>query len=156
MSNPVNWFHITTKDVEGLGKFYTEAFDWKVKPGPGGMLFADTGKGGIPGGIAAPMPGDETSAIHIYIGTKNIDESLARVEAHGGRPAMPKMELPDNMGWIAGFIDPAGHFVGLWQQGAPAPKARRAAKKAAKSAKKATKKAAKATKKAAKKAAKKR
>ena len=33
MSNPVNWFHITTKNVEGLEKFYGEALGWEMRPG---------------------------------------------------------------------------------------------------------------------------
>ena len=129
MSNPVNWFHITTKNVEGLGKFYGEAFDWKMSPGPGGMVFAETGAGGIPGGIAAPMDGSEASSIHIYVGTPDIDAQLARIERAGGKSAGFKHELPPGMGWISGFIDPAGNFVGLWQRpelppAAPKKKAR--------------------------------
>jgi predicted enzyme related to lactoylglutathione lyase len=157
MSNPVNWFHITTQDVEGLGKFYGEAFDWKMSAGPGGMIFADSGAGGIPGGIAAPSPGgDEKSTIHMYVGTPNIEAQLARIEKAGGRPAGFKHDLGNDMGWISGFIDPAGNFVGLWQRPEPPPEApkkkaaRKAAKKATKAAEKATKKAAKAAKKAAK------
>jgi predicted enzyme related to lactoylglutathione lyase len=157
MANPVNWFHISVKEVEPIAKFYGEAFDWKMKPGPGGMVFIDTGKGGIPGGIATTQDGSDHFPIHIYAATDNIEAQLARVEKAGGKVAMPKMPLPEGMGWIAGFTDPAGNFVGLWEQ-VPQPKAprRRAAakakKKAAKSAKKADKKAAKGVKKAAKKA----
>ena len=152
MANPVNWFHISAKEVEPLAKFYGEAFDWKLSPGPGGMAFAESGKGGIPGGIATLPPGQENSTIHIYVGTDNIEAQLERVEKAGGKTAMAKMALPPGMGWIAGFVDPAGNFVGLWQQDTPPPKAKRAAarKPAKKTAKKAAKKGAK---KAAKKAA---
>jgi predicted enzyme related to lactoylglutathione lyase len=160
MSNPVNWFHITAKDDEGLTKFYGEAFDWKMSAGPGGMAFADTGKGGIPGGIAAPMDGSEHSKIEMYVDTHNIDEQLARIEKAGGRPAGFKHDLPEGMGAISGFIDPAGNFVGLWQRppappAAPKKAARKAAKKAAKAAKKGAKKAVKVAKKAARKGARK-
>ncbi len=158
MANPVNWFHISVKEVEPTAKFYGEAFDWKLKPGPGGMVFIDTGKGGIPGGIATSQDGKDFP-IHMYVGTDSIDEQLARIEKAGGKTFMPKMELPEGMGWIAGFTDPLGNFVGLWEQ-VPQPKApKRAAakaakaeKKAAKGAKKAEKKAAKGAKKAAKRA----
>ena len=47
----------------------------------------------------------------------------------GGKPAMPKIELPGGMGWISGFIDPAGNWVGLW---APAKKPAAATKTSAK------------------------
>jgi predicted enzyme related to lactoylglutathione lyase len=155
MANPVNWFHISVKEVEPIAKFYGEAFDWKMSPGPGGMAFADTGKGGIPGGIATLPPGSEHATIHVYVGTDDIEEQLERIEKAGGKRAMPKTPLPPGMGWIAAFIDPAGNFVGLWESAPkpkPTPKRRPVAKKAAKrpAAKKAAKKP------AAKKAAKKR
>jgi predicted enzyme related to lactoylglutathione lyase len=157
MANPVNWFHISAPHVEPLAKFYGEAFDWKLKPGPGGMVFAETGEGGIAGGIAPIMDGSDKSTIHIYVDTPDIEAQLARIEKAGGRPAMPKQELPDNMGWISGFIDPANNFVGLWQRPPqalkPVAKRRAPAKKAV--AKKAAPKKAAAKKAAPKKTAKK-
>ena len=125
------------------------------------MAFADTGKGGIPGGIAGIMDGSDKPSVHIYIGTDSIEKQLARIERAGGKVAHGKTPLPPGMGWIAGFIDPAGNFVGLWEnapQAKPTPKRRAPAKKVAKKApakKPAAKKAA-AKKPAAKKAAKKR
>ena len=94
MANPVNWFHISVKDVEHVAKFYGEAFDWKIKPGPDGMAFADTGKGGIPGGIAGIMDGSDKPSVHIYIGTDSIEKQLARIERAGGKVAHGKTPLP--------------------------------------------------------------
>jgi predicted enzyme related to lactoylglutathione lyase len=158
MANPVNWFHISVKEVAPIAKFYGEAFDWKLGPGPGGVTFADTGAGGIHGGISGIMDGSDKPSVLIYVGTADIDAQLARIEKAGGRPSGPKMPLPEGMGAIAHFHDPAGNLVGLWEggpQAAPAaPKRRAAAKKAAKKSaakKTATKKPA--AKKAAKKSA---
>src|SRR5262249_19332881 len=148
-------FHVSAKDVERSAKFYGEAFDWKLKSDMG-MVFADTGKGGISGGIATIQDGSGQGSIRIYVGTPNIDAQLARIEKAGGRPVMPKPPPPPGMGWIAGFLDPEGNFVGLWEQAEqpkPAPKRRAAPKKKAAAKKPAAKKAAK---KPAKKAAKKR
>lgn len=174
MGHPVNWFHIQASDVKALEAFYKKTFGWKMSAGPGGMAFIAPDPGGIAGGIAPAMDGQ--NSISIYVGVDNVDAHLAKIAKAGGAAAMPKMELPDGMGWIAGFTDPAGNFVGLWQAGAAmaaaaapakAPKAKKAAKKpapkkaakvAAKAkpaAKKAPKKAKAAPKKAAKKAAKK-
>jgi predicted enzyme related to lactoylglutathione lyase len=150
MSNPVNWFQIAGKSAEPLVDFYGEVFEWKMKPGPGGMQFVQPEAGGIPGGIGPTMDG---SAAHVtfYVGVDDIDATLACVSEAGGRPAMEKMPLPENMGWIAGFLDPAGNWVGLWQQGAPPPAPRKTARRA--SAKKAAAKKAVAKKAAPKKAA---
>ncbi len=160
MANPVTWFHISAQNPESLAKFYGEAFDWTITPGPG-MSFVDTHKPGISGGIAGIMDGTDKSTIHIYAETNNIEAQLERVVKAGGRVAHGRQDLGGNMGWISGFIDPAGNYVGRWQRppsaAKPAPKRRAAAKKA--TAKKAApKKAAKkkaAPKKTAKKAAKK-
>jgi hypothetical protein len=59
------------------------------------------------------------------------------------------MDLPGGMGRIAGFLDPEGNWVGLWEPGKPAKKAAPAKKASAKKA--AKKKPAKKAKKAAKK-----
>jgi predicted enzyme related to lactoylglutathione lyase len=158
MANPVNWFHISAKEVGPLAKFYGEAFDWKLAPRPdmGGMVFADSGKGGIQGGIAANQDGSDKSTIQIFVGTDSIEAQLERVVKAGGKPAMEKTALPPGMGWIAGFLDPAGNFVGLWQQVAPPPKAKRASSPRKPAAKKAAPKRAAAKKAAPKKAAPKR
>jgi hypothetical protein len=55
---------------------------------------------------------------------------------------MPPMDLPQGMGRIAGFVDPAGNWIGLWAPGKTRPVAPRATNGAAKKA--ATKKAKKA------------
>jgi uncharacterized protein len=158
MSNPVNWFQIAGKTAEPLIEFYGKAFDWKMGPGPGGMTYVQPDAGGIPGGIGSTADGSERS-LQIYVGVTDIDAQLARIEAAGGKAAMPKMPLPNDMGWIAGFTDPAGNWVGVWQAGPgasppPAPKraARKSAqKKAAPKKRAAAKKAAAPKKKAAKK-----
>jgi predicted enzyme related to lactoylglutathione lyase len=146
MANPVNWFQISGKSAEPLVEFYGKAFDWKIDAGPGGMMFVTPEAGGIPGGIGATADGSEKS-LAIYVGVSDIDAQLARIEAAGGKAAMPKMELPQQMGWIAGFLDPVGNWVGLWQAGPgagppPAPAKRTARKAAKKPVKKAAKKGA--------------
>jgi uncharacterized protein len=145
MGHPVNWFQIAGKEKgEALQHFYKQVFDWKYSPSPdGSMMMVAPEKGGIAGGIGNTMDGSEKS-VAVYVDTHDIDATLAKVVAAGGHPAMPKMELPGGMGWIAGFIDPAGNFTGLWQgaKKTPAPRAKRAAAKKKAAPKKAAKKGA--------------
>ena len=54
-------------------------------------------------------PGD----VVVYIGTEDIDATLARIEALGGRTLVPKSEIP-GFGWFAHFADPSGNRVGLY------------------------------------------
>jgi predicted enzyme related to lactoylglutathione lyase len=50
----------------------------------------------------------------LYLGTDDIDATIARVEAAGGKIVMPKMEIPNN-GWTAWVNDPSGNRIGLFQ-----------------------------------------
>lgn len=61
----------------------------------------------------------------------SIAKQLEKVAKAGGKMAMPPMELPNDMGTIAGFSDPAGNWIGLWEAPKKAKK-RKAAKKAVK------------------------
>ena len=149
MAHPVSWFQITGRDGTALQDFYRSIFDWRMSSLPGGdMLMVAPEKDGIAGGVGSSLDG--TSNVTVFASVDDLAAHLKRVQDAGGEIAMPPMELPGGeMGWIAGFTDPAGNWVGLWQ---PPAKPRIAKKSARKAAKK--KAAPKAAKKTAKKAAK--
>ncbi len=161
MGHPVTWFQIQGKDGDALAAFYKKAFAWQMSDAVGGGMQMvapekDASGDGIAGGIGASMDG--SSGVAVYVNCQNIDAQMAKIEAAGGRRAMPNTVLDGGFGTIAGFLDPAGNWTGLWEPAAKpeAPKKKAAKKTAKKAAKKATKKTAKkATKKAAKKATKK-
>lgn len=138
MGHPVTWFQIQGQNGKALAAFYKKAFNWKMSPGGGGLMMVNPDKpGGIAGGVGDSSNGQ--SSVTVYIECDDIDKHLAQIEKLGGRTVMSKMALPQNMGFIAGFVDPASNWIGLWQ---PAPKKparkstrRPAAKKATKNAK---------------------
>jgi predicted enzyme related to lactoylglutathione lyase len=153
LAHPVTWFQISGKDGAALEAFYKNIFDWKMRPSPdGSMAMVDPEKGGIAGGVGPSRDGNPN--VTVYANVDDIAAHLKRIQDGGGQIAMPPMELPEGMGWIAGFTDPAGNWVGLWQPGKPPPAARKTARKAAKktAAKKASAKKASAKKASAKKA----
>ncbi len=129
MAHPVNWFQIGGPNGKLLQSFYKSVFGWKMQgaPGPGDMQMVEKEGDGIPGGVVTSMNGQPSVAV--YVGVGDIDAQLGKIERAGGHMAMPKMELPAGMGFIAGFTDPAGNWVGLW---APAKKPAPATKKSAK------------------------
>jgi predicted enzyme related to lactoylglutathione lyase len=134
VAHPVNWFQIEGKEVPPLQKFYKKVFDWRLSPSPDGSGMVMVGKepDGIGGHIGASRTGK--AGIAVYIGVGDVAAHLKKVQDAGGEVAMPPMELPGGMGWIAGFFDPAGNWVGLWQAGkpsAPAKSVRKAARKKA-------------------------
>jgi uncharacterized protein len=122
MGNPVNFFQITAADGGPLQTFYKQVFAWKMSPGPSGLMMVASEKGGIAGGVGTSQSG--TSSVALYVRVADVSVHLGKVELAGGKTAMPPFELPGGMGTIAGFLDPAGNWIGLWQE--PAKPARRA------------------------------
>jgi predicted enzyme related to lactoylglutathione lyase len=116
MANPLCHFEFMVSDVEKAKTFYSRVFDWKFGdmslPGTQ-YLSIDTGT--PPGGgmmkkpDTAPMFG-----LSSYFFVDNIDETLKKVTAAGGRVQMPKMEIP-TIGWWALFMDPDGIPVVIFE-----------------------------------------
>lgn len=53
----------------------------------------------------------------IYLnGGEDLQNILGRVEGAGGRILLPKIQLPDNHGFIAQFTDSEGNRIGLFSQ----------------------------------------
>jgi uncharacterized protein len=124
MPHPVSWFQIQGPDGAALAEFYRQVFKWRMSMAPDGsmMMVEADGPGGIAGGIGTSMSGGP--AVSVYINAVDLESRLTMIEAAGGRMAMPPMELQGGMGSIAGFIDPAGNWIGLWEPGRLPPKAR--------------------------------
>ena len=125
MGNAVSFFAIQGKDGKALQKFYKKVFDWKTHMGYGDMMMVDPVKpDGIAGGISAVQAGPPMTSV--YVNVDNIEKQMKKIEKAGGKIAMPRHDLPSGMGSIAGFTDPEGIWVGLWE----APKSvKKAAKK---------------------------
>jgi uncharacterized protein len=96
--------------------FYTELFGWKHQEMPGDYWMFDTGSnlgGGYnpvgSGGLYDVKPGE----VLVYVSTDDIDASLAKAEALGGKTITGKSPIP-GIGWYAIFEDPTGNKVGLY------------------------------------------
>jgi predicted enzyme related to lactoylglutathione lyase len=130
MAHPVSFFQISAADGKPLQAFYQTVFSWKLSLGPGDPIaMVAPEKDGIPGGVGSSQDG--SSNVTVYISVDDVRAHLDLVSQAGGQVVMQPMELPGGMGSIAGFTDPAGNWIGLWQSPPkkPAP-ARRAAVKA--------------------------
>jgi predicted enzyme related to lactoylglutathione lyase len=131
MGNPVSWFEINGRgDGMRLQSFYREAFGWRMKPAPGApMMLVTAEKGGIAGGVGPSQTG--APSVAVYVTVKNLESHLEKIEKAGGTRALPPMDLPEGWGRIAGFTDPDGNWVGLWQPGKKPAAPKRTAKKPA-------------------------
>ena len=123
-SHPVVHIEIPASNANAAGKFYGEVFGWKIEADQMYNYVQFQAEGGPGGGfpqLGGPAPLEyRPDSLLVYIGTDDIDATLAQVEAHGGKTVMPKTEIP-HVGWWAVFSDPTGNrvalFTGTGQQG---------------------------------------
>ena len=111
MAHPVVHFEIGCKDKEKTSEFYRRVFGWVIEAGPMGRIDTDAGSG-INGHIAA-LGHEPHQFTHFYIETDDVDASLAKVEAEGGKTVVPPVQIPT--GTFAWFSDLEGNTVGLWK-----------------------------------------
>jgi uncharacterized protein len=103
---------ISALDREASGKFYAELFDWEVQQMPE-MEYAtfETGEG-VGGGFNPVREGYPAGTITFYVETDDVDATLAKAEALGGRILATRTEIP-GVGWFGMFADPSGNMIGL-------------------------------------------
>ena len=121
MGNPVVRFEIGAADDQPLVRFYGELFAWNLQPVSEGYTLVDTRGGqGINGGIGRSDTGEPWATF--YVEVDDLQATLERAEALGGRTVVPVIELPGMA--FAMFDDPDGLLVGL-VYGEEAPQAAR-------------------------------
>lgn len=118
MQTKINWFEIPSADFSRAVKFYETIFDSKLKVEqfgefPMGIFGGPDGDSVgcvIHGEHFAPNPNGPV----LYMdASSGLDAVLSRIEAAGGRIVMEKMELPQDLGYIAHFIDTEGNRLAL-------------------------------------------
>jgi predicted enzyme related to lactoylglutathione lyase len=109
MANPVTWFEIIGKDGGKLQKFYGDLFGWKIDANnPMNYGMVDNGGAGINGGVGT----GEGPSLTVYVEVADLQATLQKVEAAGGKTVMPVMDVPGGP-TIAQFADPEGNVVGI-------------------------------------------
>jgi len=115
MGNPLVHFELMVSDVERAKEFYGKIFDWEFKTDDGMPEYSMINTGAEPGGGLMKKPAEAPQfALTQYFQVDSIEETLGKVEAAGGKPAMPKMEIPE-IGWWSMFFDPDGIPVMIFQ-----------------------------------------
>jgi len=111
--HPIVHIEFSAKDREAAGRFYGSIFGWKVQQMPE-MNYATFEAEGGPGGGFNPV-GDDTPAgtVLVYIETDDIEATLKKVTAAGGKVVHGKAEIT-GFGWFGVFADPTGNQVGLY------------------------------------------
>ena len=116
MSAPVVYFDIAGPDLERQAAFYSSVFGWEIGPDPN---CPEQARAIQPVPVTSPLRGSlrKDPAEHlIYLGVTDITATLAKIEAHGGAAASPRIEVPGVV-VLALFTDPAGNRMGLIEMG---------------------------------------
>jgi len=118
------WNELISPDPETSGAFYSALLGWSLRQadmGGSGTYRLFQNGGHDVAGLMAPPPGApaDTARWHGYIAVEDLDASLARVPALGGKVLMPATEIPD-VGRICVIADPVGAVVSLMQPADPA------------------------------------
>ena len=103
--HPIVHIELSTTDHEASSKFYSDVFGWKTTRDEAmnySMFeYAENQGGGF-------------NPIMLYIQTDDIEATLEKIEAHGGKTLLPKTEIP-NTGWFAFFQDPTGNNMAIYK-----------------------------------------
>lgn len=117
------WFDLMTTDVASARAFYTALFGWETREfdfAPGYPIIHVAGIG--IGGIARKPAGDPSPSHWLSVlTTDDIDATLAKLQALGGRVYAPPMPIP-NVGRYAVVADPQGAAFCLLQHENEQPK----------------------------------
>lgn len=117
-TNIANWFEIPVKDLERATVFYEKVFDVKLTlEEMGGMKMAmfpfDQNAIGAAGSL---MKAESYAPSHagtvVYFSVENIDETLRKVTAYGGKALMPRTSI-GQYGYIAQYEDTEGNRLAL-------------------------------------------
>jgi predicted enzyme related to lactoylglutathione lyase len=117
MENPVVRFEVGAAEHGLLVEFYGKLFGWGMEAIADSYTLVDTRAGrGLSGGVGRSSTGDPWATF--YVEVDDLQATLDRAEALGGRTVVPVLELPGMA--FAMFDDPDGLLVGLQRTGATA------------------------------------
>ena len=121
MPNNVKHFAIHADDIQRARTFYEKTFGWQFKPwGPPGFYLIQTGTDDDPGvhgalqGRREVVPGKPMFGFECSLGVDSIDDTIAAIEANGGKIVMPKFQIP-TVGTLIFFEDTEGTVIGAMQ-----------------------------------------
>ena len=116
--NPVNWFELPATDLARAKAFYESVFGvtlTHMDMGPTSMeMFASDPTQPNAGGalVVAEDYVPSASGTTVYFYADDINATMAKVVAAGGREICPKMSIGE-FGFIAQFLDSEGNRVAL-------------------------------------------
>jgi predicted enzyme related to lactoylglutathione lyase len=117
MGRPVVYFEIACQDRAKSEAFFTELFDWELKPQAmsSGVV---AGEGGIGGHIVSYGHEPHRQTI-FYVEVDDLQATLDHAEKLGGKTLIPPMPIPGGKESFAWFSDPDGNTIGIYHHEKP-------------------------------------
>lgn len=119
----VEHFEIPADDEERAVKFYRSVFKWELNPVPG-VRYSRLLTIRVDEKAVSQRPFEVNGAVIkrstevktpvVTISVSDIDDTLRRIEAEGGKVLLDKTPFGDR-GYTAYFRDTEGNVMGLWQ-----------------------------------------
>lgn len=127
-SMPVTWFSIPANDIAAAGRFYTQAFGWKIEPltreadgtfdfhvavsSPSNNDYEPSRAGRVNGCIVKRETGISTPVVLIEV--DDLDAAMKKVIAAGGTVASAKIPMRSLGGEFVLVRDPDGNMLELF------------------------------------------
>jgi hypothetical protein len=114
--HPIVHVEIASNEPSEAGKFYAALFGWETMSMPvqgSGDYHGFRSQEQLGGGFSQIGEYTDAGDVVIYVGTADVDASLARATELGATTLVPKTEIP-GMGFMGIFRDPTGNKIGLW------------------------------------------
>ena len=111
-----SWSELIVDDVDSAIGFYTDVIGWEIEEMemPQNKYYVLKSDGVPVGGIMAKPEGCEQlpDSWGTYITVNDVDETLAKAEAAGGKAVYPPMDLP-GVGRMCAIADRGGAVVSI-------------------------------------------
>ncbi|MEP6505314.1 MAG: VOC family protein [Betaproteobacteria bacterium] len=114
----IHWFEIPVSDIDRAQHFYETLFALDLRREQMGpqTLAVFPYNGGIGGALlksaTAPKPSIDGNLVYLNA-SPSLDAVLSRAGELGAKVLLPKLELPNDIGFIAQIVDTEGNRIGL-------------------------------------------
>jgi predicted enzyme related to lactoylglutathione lyase len=112
------WYELVTTDVAAAEKFYNAVVGWRSQAMEGGAMpytrFMRAGDKASAGAMAIPPGMNFPPHWAMYVGTPDVDATIAHVERLGGKTLSPPIDVP-GVGRGRVMLDPQDAMFALWQ-----------------------------------------
>ncbi|MGA1134522.1 MAG: VOC family protein [Prochlorotrichaceae cyanobacterium] len=113
-----SWCELMTSDPEAAKAFYQALFGWTFKPGDVGSIpytVIEVNGQGI-GGITPLPPNSQSPTWGTYVTVNNVEETIAKTEALGGKALIGPIEISPEMRFAL-IQDPQGAALAVISYG---------------------------------------